>query len=190
MWRLAKEVRKTQRRVNALEKMVIPGIQGDQGLHRSLARGEGARGGVLHQAAQGEEGEGGGPMKGLMSRAVVLAEGLYSSAAPVKYAVAMAKVFGTEVTAVYAVDTAAIRHLSRSRIFVDEESEEYERSLEETGRRRLAFVEELAKAKGVSVATRLLKGSIAGEVAARSRGGRRPTASSSGGGSTTAIFGI
>ncbi len=103
-------------------------------------------------------------MKGLMSRAVVLAEGLYSSAAPVKYAVAMAKVFGTEVTAVYAVDTAAIRQLSRSRIFVDEESEEYERSLEETGRRRLAFVEELAKAKGVSVATRLLKGSITGEV--------------------------
>jgi nucleotide-binding universal stress UspA family protein len=103
-------------------------------------------------------------MRGLFSRVVVLAEGLYSSAAPVKLAVAMAKSFGTEVIAVYAVDTAAIRHLSRSRIFVDEESEEYERSLEETGRRRLAFVEELAKAKGVTVQTRLLKGSIAGEV--------------------------
>jgi nucleotide-binding universal stress UspA family protein len=103
-------------------------------------------------------------MKGLMSKAVVLAEGLYSSAAPAKYGIAMARVFGTEVTAVYAVDMAAIRLLSRSRIFVDEESEEYERSLEETGRRRLAFVEELARAKGVSVATRLLKGSIAGEV--------------------------
>jgi len=68
------------------------------------------------------------------------------------------------VIAAYSVDTAAIRHLSRSRIFVDEESAEYERSLEETGRRRLAFAEELAKAKGMTVATRLLKGSIAGEV--------------------------
>jgi nucleotide-binding universal stress UspA family protein len=103
-------------------------------------------------------------MKGLLSKVVVLAEGLYSSTAPVKYAIALAKAFGTEVIAAYAVDTAAIRHLSLSRIFVDEESEEYERSLEETGRRRLAFVEELAKSKGVALSTRLLKGSIAGEV--------------------------
>jgi len=103
-------------------------------------------------------------MKGLLSKVIVLAEGLYSSAAPVKYGVALAKIFGTEVIAAYSVDTAAIRHLSRSRIFVDEESAEYERSLEETGRRRLAFAEELAKAKGMTVATRLLKGSIAGEV--------------------------
>jgi nucleotide-binding universal stress UspA family protein len=103
-------------------------------------------------------------MKGPLSRVIVLAEGLYSSAAPVKYAVALSKAFGTEVIAVYAVDTVAIRHLARSRIFIDEEGEEYERSLEETGRRRLAFVEELGKAKGVAVSTRLLKGSIAGEV--------------------------
>jgi nucleotide-binding universal stress UspA family protein len=103
-------------------------------------------------------------MKGLMSKVVVLAEGLYSSAAPVKYAVALRKAFGTEVTVVYAVDTAAIRHLAASRIFVDEESEEYERSLEETGRRRLAFVGEVAREKGVEVTTMLLKGSIAGEV--------------------------
>jgi nucleotide-binding universal stress UspA family protein len=103
-------------------------------------------------------------MKGLLSKVVVLAEGLYSSSAPVKYAVALRKAFGTEVTVVYAVDTAAIRRLAASRIFVDEESEEYERSLEETGRHRLAFVAELAKAKGTEVETLLLKGSIAGEV--------------------------
>jgi nucleotide-binding universal stress UspA family protein len=103
-------------------------------------------------------------MTGLLSKVVVLAEGLYSTAAPAKYAVALARSFGTAVTAVYAVDTASIRQLRASRIFVDEESEEYERSLEETGRRRLAFVEELARAKGVAVATRLERGSIAGEV--------------------------
>lgn len=103
-------------------------------------------------------------MKGLLSKVIVLAEGAYSSAAPVKYAVALARAFGTEVTAVYAVDTAAIRHLSRSRIFVDEESLEYERSLEDTGKRRLAFAEELARAKGVTIKTMILKGSIAGEV--------------------------
>ena len=103
-------------------------------------------------------------MRGLLSRVIVLAEGLYSSAAPAKYGVALAKTFGAELVAAYAVDTAAIRHLYKSRIFVDEEGAEYERSLEVTGRRRLALVEELARAKGVHVRTLLLKGSIAGEV--------------------------
>jgi nucleotide-binding universal stress UspA family protein len=103
-------------------------------------------------------------MKGLMSKVVVLAEGLYSSADPVKYAVALAKTLGTEIFAVYVVDTAAIRQLSASRIFVDEESEEYEKSLEETGRRRLAFARELGAAKGVEIETRLEKGSIVGEI--------------------------
>jgi nucleotide-binding universal stress UspA family protein len=103
-------------------------------------------------------------MKGPLSKVVVLAEGLYSSASPVKYAVALAARYGTEVIAVYAVDTAAIRKLASSKIFVAEESEEYERSLEETGRRRLAFAHELGKAKGVELETLLLKGGIAGEV--------------------------
>jgi nucleotide-binding universal stress UspA family protein len=99
-----------------------------------------------------------------LSKVVVLAEGQYSSAAPVKYAIALRKTLGTEVTVVYAVDTHAIRFLSSCRIFVDEEGEEYERSLEETGRRRLAFASSLAAEKGVDLETRLLKGSIAGEV--------------------------
>jgi len=103
-------------------------------------------------------------MKGLMSKVLVLAEGLYSSVAPVKYAVALSKSMGAEVTVVYAVDTVAIRHLAASHIFVDEESEEYERSLEETGRRRLAYAREVAREKGVELDSRLLKGSIAGEV--------------------------
>jgi nucleotide-binding universal stress UspA family protein len=103
-------------------------------------------------------------MKGLLSKVLVLAEGLYSSTAPVKYAIALRKAFGTEVTVVYAVDTTAIRRLAASRIFIDEESEEYERSLEETGGRRLAFAQGLAREKGVELLTMLLKGSIAGEV--------------------------
>jgi nucleotide-binding universal stress UspA family protein len=103
-------------------------------------------------------------MKELLSRVIVLAEGLYSSSAPVKYAVALRKLLGTEVTVVYAVDTQAIRRLSASRIFVDEEVEEYERSLEETGRHRLAFAQGLAEKKGVEVELRILKGSIVDEV--------------------------
>jgi nucleotide-binding universal stress UspA family protein len=98
---------------------------------------------------------------GPLSSALVLVQGVGASVSAARFAVAMAESYGTSVSAVYAVDTAAIRRLSLARIFVDEEGEEYERSLEMTGRRHLAYVEELARSKGVSVRTMLLKGSIA-----------------------------
>ncbi|MDP3179143.1 MAG: universal stress protein [Spirochaetaceae bacterium] len=103
-------------------------------------------------------------MKGPLKKLLVVVNGAESSILAAKYAIALAKSYGASVTAAYTVDTATIRQLSMSRIFVDEESAEYERSLEETGKRYLAFVEELAKAKGQSVSTLLLKGSIAGEI--------------------------
>ena len=103
-------------------------------------------------------------MRGILSKVLVLAEGLYASSAPIKYAVALRKLLGTEVLAVYAVDTRAIARLKASRIFVDEESEEYERSLADTGRHRLELARDLARAKGVDIETLLAKGSIAGEV--------------------------
>jgi nucleotide-binding universal stress UspA family protein len=71
---------------------------------------------------------------------------------------------GSAVAAAYVVDTATIRQLAMSRIFVDEESAEYERSLEDTGKRYLAYVEELGRSKGIKIATHLLKGSITGEI--------------------------
>lgn len=103
-------------------------------------------------------------MKAPLSKVIVLAEGLYSSQSAVKYAVALARNFGSSVIAVYAIDTLAIKQLADRRIFIAEESEEYERSLEETGQRRLSYARELGKSKGVEIETRLLRGSIAGEV--------------------------
>ena len=49
-------------------------------------------------------------------------------------------------------------------IFVEEESREYERSLEMNGQRYLAFVEQLGKEKGVKVATELRRGAIWSEI--------------------------
>jgi nucleotide-binding universal stress UspA family protein len=65
---------------------------------------------------------------------------------------------------VYVVDTATIRQLTLSKIFIQEESQEYERSLEANGERYLAFVEELAKAKGVKVERDLRKGAVYTEI--------------------------
>jgi nucleotide-binding universal stress UspA family protein len=103
-------------------------------------------------------------MTGPLSSALVVVQGAGASVAAAGFAVSMAEAYGTSVSAVYAVDTAAIRSLSLARIFVDDEGEEYERSLEMTGRRHLAYVEELARSRGVQVRTMLLKGSIAEEV--------------------------
>ena len=103
-------------------------------------------------------------INGLLSNLLVVVNGSDSSIAAAKYAVALGKTMGSAVTAAYVVDTATIRQLAMSRIFVDEESEEYERSLEDTGKRYLAYVEEIGRSKSVQVATRLLNGSIAGAV--------------------------
>ncbi len=103
-------------------------------------------------------------MKGLLERLLVVVNGSDSSIAAAKYAVALGRAFGGSVTAAYVVDTATIRQLAMSRIFIAEEGEEYERSLEETGRRYLSFVQEIGKAKRVEVGVRLLKGSIADEI--------------------------
>ncbi|HNQ97666.1 MAG TPA: universal stress protein, partial [Treponemataceae bacterium] len=51
-----------------------------------------------------------------------------------------------------------------NRIFIDEESREYEQSLEENGRRYLSYAEELGKAKGVKIETELRRGAIWSEV--------------------------
>jgi nucleotide-binding universal stress UspA family protein len=101
-------------------------------------------------------------MTGPLSSALVAVQ--EAGASPAGFALSMAEAYGTSVTAVYAVDTAAIRSLSLARIFVDSEGEEYERSLELTGRRHLAYIEELGRARGLAIRTLLLKGSIAEEV--------------------------
>jgi len=103
-------------------------------------------------------------VKGLLSRLIVVVNGSESSIAAAKYAICLKRELGSEVTAVYVVDTATIRQLLLSRIFVPEESVDYERSLESTGKRYLGFIDELAKAKRAHISSELRKGSIAGEV--------------------------
>jgi nucleotide-binding universal stress UspA family protein len=76
----------------------------------------------------------------------------------------MAKHYKCRLTAVYVVDTATIKQLSLSKIFVPEESAEYETSLDNNGKRYLTFVGELGKAKGVVVETELRHGSVPSEI--------------------------
>ncbi|AEF83508.1 universal stress protein [Leadbettera azotonutricia] len=103
-------------------------------------------------------------MKPLFSNIVVAITGSDASILAAKYAIVMAKVYKCRLSAVYVVDTATIRQLTLSKIFIQEESLDYERSLEANGERYLSFVEELARAKGVKVEREIRRGAVYTEI--------------------------
>ncbi|MCE1195129.1 universal stress protein [bacterium] len=96
-------------------------------------------------------------MKPLFGTLLVAINGSEASIDAFRYALAIKKQYGANVVACYVVDTAAIRQLALSRIFVPDESEEYERSLENSGRRYLSFCKELADRKRLAVEELLVK---------------------------------
>ncbi len=103
-------------------------------------------------------------MKDLLQTVVVAVSGSEASIKAAKYAIAMARCYRTKVIAVYVVDTATLRELLLSKIFVEDESADYEKSLEQNGHRYLNYVEELAAKKGVEIEKVLRRGSIPAEV--------------------------
>jgi nucleotide-binding universal stress UspA family protein len=103
-------------------------------------------------------------IKPLYSNIVVGITGSDASILAAKYAIIMAKAFRCHISAVYVIDTATIRQLTLSKIFVQEESQEYERSLEVNGGRYLTFVEELAHAKGVKIERVIRRGAVYTEI--------------------------
>jgi nucleotide-binding universal stress UspA family protein len=103
-------------------------------------------------------------MKALIQSLVVAVSGSEFSMAAAKYAIAMAKANRARLVAVYVVDTATLKELLLQRIFVEDESIEYERNLERSGERCLAYVAELGDKKGVPVERVLRRGSVSTEI--------------------------
>jgi nucleotide-binding universal stress UspA family protein len=103
-------------------------------------------------------------IKPLFHNIMVMVNGTEASINAVKYAILLAKLYHCSVFAVYVVDTATIKQLTLNKIFIEEESRDYEKSLEANGNRYLAYVDELAKAKGVKIETELRRGAICTEV--------------------------
>jgi len=103
-------------------------------------------------------------MKKIFETIVVAINGTEASISAFKYALALQKAYGSRVIGCYVVDTATIRQLTISRIFIPEESQEYERNLENSGLRYLNFCNELARQKRLSIETLIRKGSVAGEL--------------------------
>jgi nucleotide-binding universal stress UspA family protein len=103
-------------------------------------------------------------MKPLISNILTAVTGSDASIMAAKYAIIMAKTYHCHLTAVYVIDTATIRQLTLSKIFIQEESSEYEQSLEANGHRYLSFVEELAHAKGIKIKKEILRGAVYTEI--------------------------
>lgn len=105
-------------------------------------------------------------IKPLFSNILVAITGSDASILAAKYAIIMAKTYRCQLSAVYVVDTATIRQLTLSKIFIQEESQEYEQSLKANGDRYLSFVDELAKAKNVNIDKSLRRGAVYTEILA------------------------
>ena len=103
-------------------------------------------------------------MKELLRTVVVAVSGSEASIDAAKYAIALARSYRLRLLAVYVVDTATLRELLLSRIFIEEESADYEKSLEQNGHRYLNYVEELAVKKGVEVEKILRRGAVSTEI--------------------------
>ncbi|MDR0450970.1 MAG: universal stress protein [Treponema sp.] len=99
-----------------------------------------------------------------ISNIVVAITGSDASILAAKYAIVVAKAYRCKMTAAYVVDTATIRQLTLSKIFIQEESQEYEKSLTSNGERYLSFVEELARAKGVRIEREIRRGAVYTEI--------------------------
>jgi len=103
-------------------------------------------------------------MRELLQTVVVAVSGSEASINAAKYAIALARGYRSRVLAVYVVDTATLRELLLSRIFIEEESTDYEKSLEQNGHRYLNYIAELAAKKGVQVEMILRRGAISTEI--------------------------
>jgi len=105
-------------------------------------------------------------MKPLINSIVTVVTGTDASILAAKYAIVMTKLYHCKLTAVYVVDTATIKQLTLSKIFIQEEGIEYEKSLEANGNRYLTFVDELAQSKGVKLEKIMRRGAIYTEILA------------------------
>lgn len=103
-------------------------------------------------------------MKPLIQNILVAISGSDASINAAKYAIVLASQYRCALTAVYVVDTATLRQLVITKIFVEDESLDYEKSLELNGHRYLNYVKDLASQKGIKIDSVLRKGAIYTEI--------------------------
>ncbi|MBD3178249.1 MAG: universal stress protein [Candidatus Latescibacteria bacterium] len=91
-------------------------------------------------------------------------DGSDNSLVAARMAIAMSKVYESNLRVIYVVNEKLLNELLKAKVFVQMEKMDYERDLEEDGKRYLNYVVKLADEKGVRVETVLKKGVVHEEV--------------------------
>ncbi len=97
-------------------------------------------------------------------RIMVYVDGSEESITAAQYGVCLAKMTGAELYAVYVVNTRALDDLVKTRIFLQEEQEEYRMDLETDSERYLQHVEKMGEEKRVSVRRVKTSGNVHSEI--------------------------
>jgi len=99
------------------------------------------------------------------AKILVYVDGSESSMTAAQFAIILAKSHGSKLKAIYVVNDNLLTELLGAKVFVQVEKMDYERDLEESGRRYLNYVAKIAEKKGVKVETILRKGIVHEEIA-------------------------
>ena len=105
--------------------------------------------------------DGGYPLKKIL----LYIDGSEAAITAAQFAIVMAKSYGSELRAIYVVNADLLDELLKARVFVQMEKMDYERDLEEDGKRYLNYIVKLGDRKGLKVETTLRKGVVHEEVA-------------------------
>jgi len=98
------------------------------------------------------------PGSDFLTKILLVIDGSESSQNAAIFAVRLAQSTGAKIVAVYIIDTATMDYLLQMRIFITEEREELEATLEQKGKRYLSLVKEKAEQRGVEISTCIAKG--------------------------------
>ncbi|MFW6138040.1 MAG: universal stress protein [Spirochaetota bacterium] len=99
-----------------------------------------------------------------VNRIMVYIDGTEQSITAAMYGLALAKFIGSELVALYIINTKALNDLVKARIFLKEEQTEYAEDLQADAERYLKHVKDLAEKKDVPIETISLTGSVHQEI--------------------------
>lgn len=104
-------------------------------------------------------------MSNPLGKILLYIDGSESSITAAQMSISMAKSYGCVLRVIYVVNENLLSELLKAKVFVQMEKMDYERDLEEDGKRYLNYVVKLASRKSLEVETVLRKGVVHEEVA-------------------------
>lgn len=95
-----------------------------------------------------------------LKRVLLVVDGSKEAEQATEFALRLAITAGSELVAAYVVDTATLDYLLQMRIFVSEEREDFENSINAKGQAYLERTKRIARGANVSVTTEILRGRL------------------------------